>query len=249
MTVTFFPHFFHFSFPPCVSVVFFFFSKYDSLHRTTGDERSPLLPTIFVVVVELVLFSFPHWMMVVKYTHTEPPHTYIQTLGTEQYRGDFEVFLRRAACEGSQRAFTQTIYSRSWLVRPFCWRPRNVWPDKSTFWVPNHRSHNALQEQQQGEHWPEKFPWQLTVWERGVFFRGGLGYRSARHHDRKLKVKKRRVTLWHNQVCYVWFLSHMIFIFIFLIFLTPFRVCFHVHRAHLTEWRHMLIHTRVRSSH
>ena len=109
------------------------------------------------------------------------------------------------------------------------------------FWVPNRRSHNALQEQQQGEHWPEKFPWQLTVWERGF---QGLGYRSARHHDRKWKDKKRRVTLWHNQVCYFWFLSHMSADFFFLSFWHHFfQVCFHVRCAHLTEWRHMLIHT------
>lgn len=208
-------------FPIVCFTSFFLLTLLFSLHRTTGDERSPLLPTVLVVfelVFCLVFFSFPHWMMVVKYTHTEPPHTYIQTLGTEQYRGDFEVFLRRAACEGSQRAFTQTIYSRSWLVRWFCWRPRNVWPDRVCFWVPNRRSHNALQEQQQGEHWPEKFPWQLTVRERGF---QGLDYRSGRHHDRKWKVKKRRVTLWHNQVCYFWFLSHISTDFFSLLFLTP----------------------------
>ena len=87
------------------------------------------------------------------------------------------------------------------------------------FWVPNRRSHNALQEQQQGEHWPEKFPWQLTVWERGF---QGLGYRSARHHDRKWKDKKRRVTLWHNQVCYFWFQSHECWFFFFSLFDTIF---------------------------
>lgn len=152
-----------------VPFLVFLFSKYDSLHRTTGDERSPLLPTIFAVVeLVFVLFSFlfPYWMMAVKYTHTEPPHTYVQTLGTEQYRGDFEVFLRRAACEGSQRAFTQTIYSRSWLVRWFCWRPLNVWPDSYVLstepQIPQCTAGATA-----GEHWPEKFPWQLTVWERG----------------------------------------------------------------------------------
>lgn len=63
-----------------VFLPFFFhicFFEYDSLHRRTGDERSTLLPTIFVVVVYLVFFSFPYWMMFFKYTHTDPhTHTY-----------------------------------------------------------------------------------------------------------------------------------------------------------------------------
>lgn len=91
--------------------------EYDSLHRRTGDERPPLLPNIFLLWLNLCwscfLFLFhTGWWPLNTLTQT-PPHTHVQTLGTEQYRGDFEVFLSRAACEGSQQAFTQTIYSRS----------------------------------------------------------------------------------------------------------------------------------------
>lgn len=58
---------------------------------------------------------------------------------------------------------------------------------QSTFWVPYHRPHNTLQEQQQGEHWPEKIPWQLAVSERG-FFWGEGGRVVDATNDRKLKV-------------------------------------------------------------
>lgn len=96
---------------------------------------------------------------------------------------------------------------------------------QSTFWVPYHRPHNTLQEQQQGEHWPEKIPWQLAVSERG-FFWGEGGRVVDATNDRKLKVVGgRQVTLCDTTKCVnFWFFSHNSFPF-----LTPFRVCFHVH--------------------
>lgn len=158
----------------------------------------------------------------------------MKTLGTEQYRGDWG-FLRQAACEGSQRVFTQTIYSKvAWFVG-FA-EGLAMFGQQNMFWVPNHRSHNALQEQQQGEHWPEKFLWQLTVWDRGF---PGLGYRSGCHYDWKWKVKKgspgtNKCVIFGSHECWI-----------FSSFLNNFWVCFHVRCAHLTEWRHMLIHTNV----
>lgn len=65
----------------------------------------------------------------------------------------------------------------------------------------NLRSCNALQEQQQGEHWPEKFPWQLTVRKRG----GG----SECHHDRKTKCLKKGEWLCDTSECYFWFCTHL----------------------------------------
>lgn len=55
-------------------------------------------------------------MMVVKYTHTDP-HTYIQTLGTEQYRGDFKVFCAgRHAKVPSERSHRQYTAEVGWFV-------------------------------------------------------------------------------------------------------------------------------------
>lgn len=74
------------------------------------------------VVVELMFvsfsFLFPRWMMVVKYTLTDrPPHTYIQTLGTEQYRGYFEVFCAgQHATVPSERSHRQYTAEVGWFV-------------------------------------------------------------------------------------------------------------------------------------
>lgn len=62
--------------------------------------------------------------------------------------------------------------------------------------------------------------------ERETFW--GLGYRSGSGHNIKwniTKKKKRRVTCWHSQVCYFWFLSHKCWFFCPL-FDTIFQVCF-----------------------
>lgn len=52
-------------------------------------------------------------------------------------------------------------------------------------WVQNRRSHNALQEQQQGKHWPEKFPWPLTV--REVFWGWVTGLNATAIENEMLK--------------------------------------------------------------
>lgn len=80
---------------------------------------------------------------------------------------------------------------------------------QSTFWVPNHRSHNALQEQQQGEHWPEKFPWQLTVRE---VFRGWVtGLDATTIENEKLKKGE---WLCDNQVLFLVHQSHKCWFFL-----------------------------------
>lgn len=84
------------------------------------------------------------------------------------------------------------------------------------------------------EHWPEKIPRQLTVWE--------IGYRPGRHHDRKRNVKKKASDfVTQSDVCCFWFLSHTsadyICIFVVFAFLTPQRVCFpYFHRHAETLW-------------
>lgn len=112
------------------------------------------------------------------------------------------------------------------------------------FWVANLRSCNALQEQQQGEHWPEKFPWQLTVRKRDFFWgeEGGLNATTIENET----LKKRRVTLWRDRVLFLvprslerWFQPPFVSV------LTPFysRVCFQVRGAHVTDTEtHVLTH-------
>lgn len=53
------------------------------------------------------------------------------------------------------------------------------------------------------------------------------------------KLKKRRVTLWHNQVCYFWFLSHRSVDFFFLfdtIFMCAFTCAVHIWQSEDTCW-------------
>lgn len=81
-------------------------------------------------------------------------------------------------------------------------------------------------------------------WQSEVFFflfEGELCYRSGLQHHRK--IKKRRVTLWHNCVCYCWFLSHMSAVSCFFLFFLPFGNIRSVQScAQLKKWRHMLTH-------
>lgn len=212
----------------------FCFSKYDSLHRTTGDERSPLLPTVFVVF-ELVclFFSFPHWMMVIKYTHTELPHTYIQTLGTEQYRGDFEVFCAgqhaKVPSERSHRQYTAEV---GWLVRWFCWRPRNVWPDSVHFeyWTVDPTMHCKSSSRDNTDLRSFHDNWQS---ERGF---QGLGYKSRCHRSRKWNVKKRRVTLWQPTVIFGSSVTSVPIFFFDTIFKCAFTCTVHIWQSEDTCW-------------
>lgn len=60
------------------------------------------------VSVQFVFWSFPRGTMIVKYTHTRPQHTNVQTVGTEQYRGDFLSFFFSAP--GSMRRFPASVH-------------------------------------------------------------------------------------------------------------------------------------------
>lgn len=132
---------------------FFCFCKYDRLHRTTGDERSPLLPTIFVVCTFDFFFSFFSALgdghLNTRILTPTYIHTYIQTLGTEQYRDDLEVFCAGWHAFPSERSHRQYTAEVGWFVGLLlkalqCLSRQSVFED----WTVD--SHNALQEQQQG---------------------------------------------------------------------------------------------------
>ena len=115
----------HFPLLVFVFVCFLIF-KCNSLHRRTGDERTPLLSTVIVVKLVLLFstlddfFCFCFFVIFFLFYTYRPSRTYVPTTGTEQYRGDHWGFLGWAACEGSQQAFTQTIYSRRLSVHWIC---------------------------------------------------------------------------------------------------------------------------------
>lgn len=166
------------------------------------------------------------------YITYRPSRTYVPTIGTEQYRGDHWGFLRWAACEGSQQAFTQTIYSRRLSVRWIYSKAsrRLAWESSGLSSEPQILQRTA------GATAGRTLTWEVSMTtdspkDRPFFREGGLNATTIENET----LKKRRVTLWHKRVLFL--VQHSLERWIFLcLCLTPFfQVCFQVCGAHLTD--------------
>lgn len=179
------------------------FCNFNVIHCIEGLEMSGRLfyPPELWLNLSRSCFLFPCLMIYffLYLTHTDP-HTYIPTIGTEQYRGDLWGFLRRAACEGSQQAFTQTIYSRRLSVRWIYSKAsrRLAWESSVLSSEPQILQRTA------GAAAGRTLTWEVSMTtdspkERLLFGRGGLNATTIENET----LKKRRVTLWHNRVLFL----------------------------------------------
>lgn len=194
------------------------FRNFNVIHCIEGLEMSGRLfypPELWLNLCRSC-FLFPCLMIYFLYLTHIDPHTYIPTIGTEQYRGDLWGFLRRAACEGSQQAFTQTIYSRRLSVRWIYSKAsrRLAWESSVLSSEPQILQRTA------GAAAGRTLTWEVSMTtdspkERLLFGRGGLNATTIENET----LKKRRVTLWHNRVLFLvprplerWF-SHLLSLF------------------------------------
>lgn len=180
-----------------------FFCNFNVIHCIEGLEMSGRLfypPDLWLNLCRSC-FLFPCLMIYffLYLTHTDP-HTYVPTIGTEQYRGDLWGFLRRAACEGSQQALTQTIYSRRLSVRWIDSKAsrRLAWESSVLSSEPQILQRTA------GAAAGRTLTWEVSMTtdspkERLLFGRGGLNATTIENET----LKKRRVTLWHNRVLFL----------------------------------------------